>query len=68
MILLHKGGHVDMLKGNFDHPIFRLPVRVPCEVRFIEEDDIVTMCEPEFFYKEFRYVTTIDDETVYKEV
>jgi hypothetical protein len=68
MILIHSGGKVDKLDIDFDFTRFRLPVQMPCELNWIKESEVVTVCPPSFKYIEFEYVATVDDEPIYKEV
>ena len=68
MILIYKSGKVTKLDFNFDFPRFRLPVQLPMTVQWVEEDEVVTICPPDFAYLEFEYVATVDDEPIYKEM
>ena len=69
MILLHRGGEVQKIEdANFHFPRFLLPVIEPCQTTWVEEQDTVRIRPPVFKHKEFIYITTIDDESVYKEL
>jgi len=67
MILIYKDGNVEKKDLDIHCPRFRLPVQMPGMVKWVEENEMATISVPQFKYLEFQYVTTVDDEPVYKE-
>jgi hypothetical protein len=68
MILIYKNGIVKKVDVEIDCPRFRLPVQTPAECTWVKEGDMVYIDRPVFKYLEFEYVTTVDDDRIFKEV
>ena len=69
MICMYRSGKVETFDTEVDYPVFRIPVMKPLSCEWIKSENAVPlMQEPRFYYLEFKYIGTVDDHRIYKEV